>query len=329
MKTTHLKAFFTVGILLIAHQLFAVTKTALLPGAWNNALTWLPLGVPAADDDVVIGNAGNVTVTGSFTCKSLRIGGLLANLTINAGSSLTVDQDVLMQVNAITEGNTFNVLGSLVVKGNLRLEYLVNAATGGSNTLNVGDATNLGSIRIMGDLRLFSSTVASTTKRNTFNFQHGNLFLEKNAVISSNVPTSQVSILNVNDNTTFDNKPKNIFLNGALIGFTVNNYAFLDGNQNAPYAVMYQGTAPQVLAINGLVYQNVIISNSAGVTLEASLPTSALIGNLRVESNGKLDMANFNLNGANRRAGQIFVDNNGVLSLSTATNFPAHLVSGA
>ncbi|HEX4887280.1 MAG TPA: hypothetical protein VFV37_04460, partial [Luteibaculaceae bacterium] len=47
------------------------------------------------------------------------------------------------------------------------------------------------------------------------------------------------------------------------------------------------------------------------------------------ESNGKLDMANFNLNGANRRAGQIFVDNNGVLSLSTATNFPAHLVSGA
>ncbi len=75
------------------------TNADLAGGDWSDSGSWYELaggsdadGVPDADDNVLIGNGGDITVTGTEACDDLSIGddGSIAFLTIDNGAHLTV-----------------------------------------------------------------------------------------------------------------------------------------------------------------------------------------------------------------------------------------------
>jgi len=93
---------------------YAVNKISILNGNWNSATTWLPLGVPANGDVVVINS--NVTINANTN----RLNGL----TINAGFTLNNSGFTLKIDNTTTSNFTNNgtytdiALSKVIIFGN-------------------------------------------------------------------------------------------------------------------------------------------------------------------------------------------------------------------
>ncbi len=70
-------------------------------GNWNNTSTWIGGVVPSAGDDVTISNGHTITITTNASCSSVTIGAIpftsSSNLTLNAGISLTVSGDIIIE----------------------------------------------------------------------------------------------------------------------------------------------------------------------------------------------------------------------------------------
>src|SRR4030095_2535539 len=79
----------------------ATTKTAILSGDWSSSLTWSPLGVPQASDDIVIITGVTVTVSTNQSAD---------DVTVNAGATLTW-----------SNSSTLTIDGNLIVSGTVKM----------------------------------------------------------------------------------------------------------------------------------------------------------------------------------------------------------------
>lgn len=95
---------------------------------WNTPANWNPDGVPAASDDVIIGNPGEtftVVLSGSATAATLH---LEAKLSITAGSNLTLGGPSLVN-------GTINLEGSITGAGDLAIAGILNWTGSTSSSL--------------------------------------------------------------------------------------------------------------------------------------------------------------------------------------------------
>jgi hypothetical protein len=83
-----MKHFLTGFFVLVALTCTYAQKTNVGNGAWNNAATWSPSGVPGGSDDVTIIAGTTVTVPANAFCKRLYITG---TLDMSGASGITMD----------------------------------------------------------------------------------------------------------------------------------------------------------------------------------------------------------------------------------------------
>ncbi|MEO0896774.1 MAG: HYR domain-containing protein [Bacteroidota bacterium] len=177
-RTTFLKLLaITLGFL-ISLPSFAVTRTA-GNGAWNNANTWTPSGVPTSGDDVIIPSGRTVTVPATLLSLSfntlditgtLSVGGFTNNSTqpvhtfsgatitvnnngfIRIGGDIDLEADIIINSGGVVEERSYDMTGingtptiTINVGGTLRPINLNNTSNSSPTFDNV-DIVNFGSI---------------------------------------------------------------------------------------------------------------------------------------------------------------------------------------
>ncbi|MDO8261435.1 MAG: hypothetical protein Q7T50_08170, partial [Candidatus Magasanikbacteria bacterium] len=106
-------AFFVTSFSIRVPVVYAATKTATTTGNWST-LTWSPAGVPAAGDDVVIGNGVTVTVDSNITINSIHFFGASTGtpttgiLIVNSPNTLTVTGGIYTPSSAISTNHKAN-----------------------------------------------------------------------------------------------------------------------------------------------------------------------------------------------------------------------------
>ncbi|MEI6853182.1 MAG: hypothetical protein WCL06_10080, partial [Bacteroidota bacterium] len=135
------KVFALVALLLFitASNSLAGTKTAMGSGNWNS-ITWSPSGSPTSNDDVIIKQGYNVTVNGTYACKSIQLGSSASTagngtLTFNAGSQLTVSGIVTLGMSPSYTGTINMTSGGTLICNSFAV------AGAGTNTFTKGTGT--------------------------------------------------------------------------------------------------------------------------------------------------------------------------------------------
>jgi hypothetical protein len=135
-------------LLTLGDVAFAVTRTSALSGNWYNASTWLPAGVPSAEDDVVITTGNTITVCSD---QSVR------NLTVNSGGTLKWST-----TNKLSVSGSLTVYGKVDMHGgDLALTTPGSAFTLGENSIftwRPADNTVAGASLFKNGIENFSST---------------------------------------------------------------------------------------------------------------------------------------------------------------------------
>jgi hypothetical protein len=160
-----------VSLLLAASPGAAVVKTS-QGGArnWSVNGSWVPPGVPAAGDDVIVPNGSTLTLNQSDTVRSLTVnaGGTLLIGNNNTARTLTVTTDAAnagtLRYNS-NGSHAVNLGGALTNSGTLT----VLAASTGAHTLSVaGLITNSGTFRFAGSGSLTVNATGGITNSAAF-----------------------------------------------------------------------------------------------------------------------------------------------------------------
>ena len=310
------RTFLILLIFSIQRDAFGALISSKSPGGdWQATSTWVGGKVPEAGDDVEISPGTNVTISGSFSCKSLTIPQsqqTAASLTfIGNGAKLNVAFDVRiydgMELNVLAVGNGFLAVGQdLIVYGNGQRTGSLTLDNGtiniegnlkfdGTNGQNVGakiiTVTGVGAIVSTDFIGEGSGTVTEGSRDNIFKrasyfktSQDGDWSQEFNWLISSN-------------NIDFYKSPT--VPNGSASGILVNHIITLTTNSPAAFLTV-KGT---------LRCGNFIINGpgpfklDAGGKLETGHPQGIrldiadLNGAIQVPSKEYSDKANYTFNG--------------------------------
>ncbi|HMR46611.1 MAG TPA: T9SS type A sorting domain-containing protein [Bacteroidia bacterium] len=134
---------------------FAVTKSTIVSGSWNNPAIWSPVGVPAATDDVVISSAQNITISQHSFCKSLVVSGN-AMLSLSASVSLQINGGVSISGTLDMNGGNIKQIqsGALLQLGAL-----------GKLIWNPGDNTLAGASLLTNSVESFNETSTIEIKK--------------------------------------------------------------------------------------------------------------------------------------------------------------------
>ena len=162
-RMTSRNLLFIVGIL-VPLLVYAAARTITSAGTWSNTGIWAGGLVGGAGDDVTMNNTlGTITVASNTTIKTLNMGNS-NTLTVNSGVNFTIDN---LTLNAVTTGNNivFNIIGDLVINGNLVIQNNLTLNVTGSLTVNGNvsiqnnGALNVsGAIDVTGDLTANNGT---------------------------------------------------------------------------------------------------------------------------------------------------------------------------
>lgn len=315
---------------------FGVTKTAILGGDWNTATTWIPLGVPTANDTVVLNttNALSVTISGSAVCKQLTVTGtsVFGSLTINPGAQLTIGGNAIMSVGNILGYGTINLNGTMIVNGDLNMNYSDATANISGITLLVGNATNAGTLRVNGNINFTGFSNNGSQLRSKITVQQGTLDIMGNVNFSaSGTAGASIQAIVQEDNTTFDGKTKVINLYGNILNSQSGAITLNDANNNANCTWRYIGNTQQNLVTTNVVYRHVDIvnSNNAEVWLVNNFPLTSIFGTLTIYGGSCLNTKAFNLDAITRYANEILIKNAGVLRVENKDGVPAQKVGTA
>jgi len=116
-------------LILSYSSLFAVVKTSIASGNYNNPAIWSPAGVPGSFDDVVIATGHIVTFVGSITDRTTTI---QSGATLNAGIYVNIWGITSYNNNGIHNGNiTLNAAGTSGFDGSGILNGNINVSAGG------------------------------------------------------------------------------------------------------------------------------------------------------------------------------------------------------
>ncbi|HEX4888590.1 MAG TPA: hypothetical protein VFV37_11135, partial [Luteibaculaceae bacterium] len=316
------------ALIALLPKLAAVDYTAVSSGNWSSSSTWSPSGVPTAADNVTINGLYTVTVSQTASCNQLTLTGALGVLTVSPGVTLTVTGNFLQYVDDVVDISTVNVLGSLSIGGNLTLSYTYLAAVTSSNQFNIGDASNAGSVSVGGNVSMYSSTSIALTLRNKISLRNGTLTVGGAISFTSAGSGASIQQLEVDDDGSYNNKSKTIRLSGALTVQSTNSIKINDSNASSDFTFDYAGTTQQTLVTSNMVYQNLRISNAAGVILSSNFPSASLLKTLTIATGGLLNTKTFHLDNITSFAGQIVLQSGATLRVENTSGVPAQKVSG-
>ncbi len=323
------------ALLLLVLSSFTMVASATIfraaaSGNWTTLSTWTPAGIPSNRDTVIIGGLYTITVTGPATCQELTVTGTLGTLTINAGATLTVTANATELVDDLLDITAINVLGTLSIGGNMIMSYAEAVAATSSNTFTIGSATASGTLNVAGNLQFTAaSSLAILGIRNNMRFYQGTINVLGDISFTASGNGANIQALQVNDDNTFDNKVKVINLSKNVINSSSGAISLTDANGTASYTFRYVGTTAQTLATTNIVYRHIDIANtSSEVILLANLVNANLLGNLKIKNGGVLNTKAFIIS-CNRYAGQIAIENGGILRVENKDGVPAQKVSGS
>lgn len=331
MKKTTLFLFLSVTSLLS----FGVTKTAVLTGDWNTATTWSPLGVPTANDTVVINTLAllsvNVTTTNAV-CKQLTVTGVLGTLNINTGAVLTVGGNVIMSCALPVDINTINVNGTMTIGGNLLMNYTDGLATLSSSTFNIGNNTASGTLNVTGNIAFTGNTTRSPSIRSQVVLRNGTVNLTGNITFTASGSAGGAGgvMAFVQDDDTFDNKTKVVNMYGNIVNASSGRIELYDANKNAPCTWRYVAGVQQNLVTTNVTYRHIEVANtnSAELWLVNNFPNASITGNLIIKGGSTLNTKTFNMDAISSYANQIQVQANGILRIEQKDGVPTQKVSG-
>ncbi|MES2628183.1 MAG: T9SS type A sorting domain-containing protein [Bacteroidota bacterium] len=320
-------------LLLCTVSLFASATTfrAAATGNWNTTSTWMPSGVPSSRDTVIINGLFTVTVTSAATCGEFTITGANSVLTINSGASLTVANNATMLVDDLVDISIINVLGSLNVGGNVIMTYTDALAALSSNLMNVGSSTAPGTLTVGGNIQFTAQTILSLLGvRSTIRLFQGTVNVAGDIAFNASGAGAGVQSFTVDDDNANDGKTKVINLSKNIINPTSGQVTLNDANNNAPYNFRYIGTTQQNFVTSNVAYRNVEISNTnSEVWLTTDVPNASVTGTLTIRNGAVLNTKTFDLDNMVRFAGQITIDNGGVLRVENSGGVPAQKVGGS
>lgn len=270
----------------------AQTITSASSGNWSSASTWVGGNVPTSANDVVIADGHNVTVDGTYTCKSLTIAAGGSSHSLNIGSnSLTVTNTTTINRPTTNSRNKFIEIGTgIFFSGSLTLNN-------NTTTSNTRDAFLLisgsGNATITGDI-----TLGSTGLRTYILFSGDGTLNVGGAITGGGITSTSGGSTTVGANTGTVN---------------YNN----SGNQNVGAYIYYDlitsGSGIKTLVNTTTVNNNLTIS--ANTTLEVNTRTFTVSGSTDISG-----AFNDNHNtGVNTFVGQVTVNSTGTWNSATTT----------
>lgn len=286
-----LVAVFALGVFVAPKKAEAATKTWAggTSTDWATASNWSPSGVPAAGDDVIIGNfaPGNQpTLSASTTINSLTINGRSATigtrggcLTINTGQTLTISNN--LAINGSSGGGT-GVTCSAANSTGIIATTTANIIVGG----NVSLANSTGgppeeAIIVMGSGTL--SVAGNWTKGSSSTFTAGTGTVTLNGTTQS-IGGSTTTFQNL---TTSGSGTKTLAVNSTVNGaLTVNagtTLALSTFNLSTPTSLTMEGgattgasiTGTGALTLGGNVTVNDATTGTGGATISAPVALGA------------------------------------------------------
>jgi hypothetical protein len=241
------RALLTFFAAILTLSSFAATITSVAGGGnWNSTATWVGGVIPTSTDDVVI--AGNVTITAA--------GAACANLTVNSGVTLTLNNPNPLTVNSTltnngtlsTQGsNTISVTGDFINNGTFTLQQGSTLTVGGSLTNNAGRTINLNNtftVNINGDYNN-SGTLNTNPSGGTGNFTlHGNWVNNGAAFVAA---TNTVTVTMTKPGSYIGGTSASSFYNlvinpgvGNIVNQNTSNITILDGGKMTLQSGIYK-----------------------------------------------------------------------------------------
>ncbi|MBX9853555.1 MAG: T9SS type A sorting domain-containing protein [Cytophagaceae bacterium] len=297
-------------------------KTSTGSGAWNNAATWTPAGVPGNNDDVTILAGHTVTVPVNAFCKRLFISGTLnmtgAGITMDISNNSMASPTNGLQLNA---GGTLNIGSTNILYfSNTQASGIVN--NGGTIVSTGTNGIDGGTIRTNtccgGEFRV--SGTASTTVYNldflqnaNFNIQSGGLFVNGTLSLDDNNWNSSGSTL-----SPIYGPASTLYINWNGQGITSSAPSPLNNNLSK----LWNATSGTIGVTAGYP-NNVTLVNMGTSNGSVNVPPNINVGwapTGTVGLNGALRLGDGTLNGVASlhsvttfNSGGIIVDNNSTL----------------
>lgn len=335
-----MKATLTFLFVAICSLSWATQYTSQASGNWSTTTTWSPNGTPGANDTVTISGGYTVTVTATASCRRLMLYNVAGvgsanntTLNVNAGITFTVVTSVTQNVtvsNIFTGACNVYVYGTMSVGTDFTQNHTL-ALLGNSNYIQVGDGSNSGTLNIAGNFNQQNGFISALGNANKLLMAQGTLDIDGNIVFQAGtINLLSTNEINANDNSSFNNRTKNIYLAGSFSGTDQGTLTLSDGNSNAPYTFTYNGTATQYLATQNITYKHLTIANTnAEVELIANVPNASFTGTVTIAAAGVLNTKSYNLDAISGYAGQIVIAANGTLKVENAAGVPTQKVSGS
>ena len=213
-------------------------------GNWNNAASWLPVGVPTATDNVTILNGHTITINSDVNCNRLTVGqGISGTLTLgnnNTTRTLNIGENIIVNTGANfsvnTASNTTHLIpaftGSITNNGTFNFATDANSLcdiaftkNGNQTLLGTGATTNFNLVTLnMGSSENNVLTVSAanfTAPANFIILQNGTFKLQSSNTATFNLlttvttvgPTSGLWFGNANATINF---PSGLTLEGNL-----------------------------------------------------------------------------------------------------------------
>ncbi|MFN3406039.1 MAG: T9SS type A sorting domain-containing protein [Cytophagaceae bacterium] len=192
-----LKNFLIVLFVMAASSVGFAQKTSTGNGAWNNAATWTPAGVPGANDDVIIAAGHTVTVPANANCRLLTVNGTLnmtgtgitmaitnnstsaAGLTLGSGSNLFIGSTNTLEFTTTQGTGITNNGGTIASTGTNGADggtIRINTCCGGSFTVGGNSATVVNNLTFVQNATFNISNTAGVSLRinGTFTIPNNN-----------------------------------------------------------------------------------------------------------------------------------------------------------
>lgn len=262
--TLILFAFFTI------HASFAATRTATTTGLWSSTATWGGT-LPAAGDDVVIGNGVTVTVGANATARTIVFSNATGTITVNANVTLTVTQSITLQ-NAAGASRTASLAGA----GTISCASLV---VGGTNTSPSADATTtmtstVSTLNISGNFSVVSEDNAASENNAVFNHSSGTITVGGTLILDADfggVGTESTVTYNMNSGS----QDGTLVLTGTTPFSTPSTGAVTTNFNGTANTVEYGAAGAQ--AVRNTSYFNLMLSGSGSKTIAGTVNGSLTI----------------------------------------------------
>lgn len=181
--------FYLFSGIIFCNSLNAITKTSLGSGNWNTGSNWIPTGVPATGDAVIIAAGHTITInTNTSNLSSLTINGTVIIGNNNTNRTITVSGNI-----------TINNTGNFYTAGNggNQLELGGNLINNGVFDMNIGAAN--ADIEFNGNYNQTVTGTGGTNDFSTININNSGILNNNIVEIASAIFTAANGFLTLTD----------------------------------------------------------------------------------------------------------------------------------